>query len=72
MIEKEIQEIQGNIKKKLEEDVDKMLYFTKWYNGSKGILYCFKSHFNIGKFFFNSPVILSFVSVKIKSCLQKF
>lgn len=56
MIEKEIQQIQGNIKKKL-EDVDKMLYFTKCYSESRSILYCFKFHFKIGKLFFNSPVI---------------
>lgn len=57
MIKKENQQIRGNIKKKLEEDMDKMLYFTKCYSESRGVLYCFKSHFKIGKILFNSPVI---------------
>lgn len=38
---KKIQQIQGNIIKKLEENMDKMLYFTKRYSKSRGVLYSF-------------------------------
>lgn len=41
MIEKKIQQIQGNIIKKLEENMDKVLYFTQRYSKSRGILYSF-------------------------------